>query len=65
MCLFLYDKKMLVLNAVLNVVFTPKERPKFFRTAVLNGRLAENHDCRSERQPFERHMERRSNGRSA
>ena len=37
------------LNAVQNAVFIPKERPNSFRTAVLNGRLAKNHDCRSER----------------
>ena len=43
------------LNAVQNAVFMPKERTKSFRTAV---RMAKNHDCCSERQPFERHMER-------
>ena len=50
------------LNAVQNAVFIPKERPKSFRTVALNQRLAKNHDCRSERQPFERHMVRRYNG---
>ena len=41
-----------------------ERRSKSFRTAVLNGRMAKNHDCRSERQPLERHMERRLNGGS-
>ena len=43
------------LNAIQNAVFIPNERPKSFRTAV---RMAKNHDCCSERQPLERHMER-------